>query len=132
MKKIDFKTIIGRLRKTKWPQVDIVVGLESGGTVPAALVGYLLDKPVVFMGINYRDKTNAPQHVRPVLLRPFPRFKKKLRVLIVDDVSVTGQTLELAKKMLKPCSVRTFVLKGQADQVLFPKIKECVQWPWRL
>jgi adenine/guanine phosphoribosyltransferase-like PRPP-binding protein len=131
MKKVDFKTIMGRLRAAKLPRVDLVVGLESGGTVLAALVGYLLKKPVVFMGINYRDETNAPQHARPVLLKPFPRFKKKLRVLIVDDVSVTGQTLELARKMLKPCSARTFVLKGQADYVLFPKIKECVKWPWR-
>jgi adenine/guanine phosphoribosyltransferase-like PRPP-binding protein len=131
MKKIEFQTIIKKLQGLKLPKVDLVVGLETGGIVPAALVGSYLRKPVVFMSINYRDETNAPQHARPILLRPFARFKKKLRVLIVDDVSVTGQTLKLARKMLKPCSVKTFVLKGQADQVLFPKIKECVKWPWK-
>jgi hypoxanthine phosphoribosyltransferase len=50
---------------------------------------------------------------------------------VVDDVSVTGQTLELAKKKLRSSTVKTFVLRGKADHVLFPKIKECVKWPWK-
>jgi hypoxanthine phosphoribosyltransferase len=131
MQKIKFQTIIKKLHGLKLPKVDLVVGLETGGIVPAALVGYYLRKPVAFMSINYRDEKNAPQHERPVLLRPFPRLKGVKRVLVVDDVSVTGQTLELAKKKLRPFEVKSFVLRGSADHVLFPGIKECVQWPWK-
>jgi hypoxanthine phosphoribosyltransferase len=131
MKKIEFQTIIQKLYSLKLPKVDLVVGLGSGGIVPAALVGYYLQKPVVYMSINYRDEKNAPQHARPILLRPFPQLKGVKRVLLVDDVSVTGQTLELARKKLRPSTVKTFVLRGRADHVLFPKLKECVQWPWK-
>ena len=99
--------------------------------VPAALVGYRLGKPVVFMGINYRDPENRPRHRTPVLLRPFRAPKGVKRVLIVDDVAVTGQTLALAKKKFPSCRVSTFVLKGKADYVLFPAIRECVHWPWK-
>jgi len=131
MKKLKFQTIIKKLHGLKLPKVDLVVGLETGGIVPAALVGYHLGKPVVFMSINYRDEKNAPQHAHPVLLKPFPRPKGVKHILVVDDVSVTGQTLELAKNKLGPKGVKTLVLRGTADHVLFPEIKECVQWPWK-
>ena len=52
-------------------------------------------------------------------------------ILLVDDVSVSGVTLSLALSLLKDFEVFTFVLKGQADYVLFPEIKECVNWPWK-
>jgi hypoxanthine phosphoribosyltransferase len=55
------------------------------------------------------------------------------KVLLVDDVSVTGKTLDFAKQLLHLNDIKTFVLKGKnADIVLFPEIKECVNWPWNM
>lgn len=131
MRELSFTTIINKINAFRFPAVDLVVGLENGGMVPAALVGYRLGKPVIFMGVNYRDPENRPRHNKPVLLRPFRAPKGVKRVLIVDDVAVTGQTLELARKKFSSCRVSTFVLKGKADHVLFPAIKACVHWPWK-
>ena len=130
MKKIAFNTIIRKLKAAKLPRVDLVVGLERGGVMPAILVGHFIRKPVVFMSINYRDDKNAPRHKRPVLMRPFPWLKDIKRVLVVDDVSITGRTLELAKKQLGSSKVKFFVLRGKADYVLLPELNECVKWPW--
>jgi hypoxanthine phosphoribosyltransferase len=54
------------------------------------------------------------------------------RVLLVDEVSVTGKTMEFAKTFLTEHEVITFALKGKADYVLFPEIASCVNWPWKL
>jgi hypoxanthine phosphoribosyltransferase len=56
---------------------------------------------------------------------------KGARILLVDDVSVSGQTLALARSLLKGYEVITFTLKGKADFVLFPEITACVNWPWK-
>jgi hypoxanthine phosphoribosyltransferase len=50
----------------------------------------------------------------------------------VDEVSVTGKTMEFAKTFLTEHEVITFALKGKADYVLFPGIAACVNWPWKI
>ncbi|MFH0754121.1 MAG: phosphoribosyltransferase [Candidatus Omnitrophota bacterium] len=132
MRKLDFATIVKKLDEVKFPEVDLVVGVEEGGKVPAALVAYKLRKGLVLAGINYRDENNAPRYDQPRRLKPFRLPPGVRKVLLVDDVAVTGQTLTTARAMLQPCKVVTFVLKGQADLVLFPEIKDCVNWPWKL
>ena len=131
MMRLDFLTIMKTLNGFKFPDVDLVVGVETGGMVPAALVAYKLGKDMRLIGINYRDERNQPRYDHPRPLKPLrlpPGIKK---ILLVDDVSVTGQTLQTARDMLTPCKAVTFVLLGQADLVLFPKIKGCVDWPWK-
>ena len=48
----------------------------------------------------------------------------KFNVLLIDDVSVTGKTIGLAKEVFKDFNVKTFVLVGEADYVLFPDIRK--------
>lgn len=57
-------------------------------------------------------------------------LEKGSKILLVDDVSVTGKTLEKVKKELYGYEVTTLVFKGKADHVLFPEIRTCVEWPW--
>ena len=131
MKKISFDAVVRALAKYRFPKADLVVGIENGGKVPAALVAYRLGKDVAYLTINYRDEMNRPRHPRPIVLKPLKRLKGVKKILLVDDAAMTGQTLTLARKMLGAYDVRTFVLKGKADHVLFPKIKACVAWPWK-
>ena len=131
MTKLTFETIMGRLWKHRFPAVDLVVGIRSGGLVPAALAAQRLGKEARFITINYRDARNQPQRPRPAVLSPLRLPKSAKRVLLVDDVAVTGQTLALARRRLAGRRVTTFVLKGQAEHVLFPEIRECVDWPWK-
>ena len=130
---LDFQEITRRLKQLPALDVDRVLGIAQGGIVPAALVAYQLEKPLSMFTINYRAKDDTPQRQAPVLLDPVlpPAPPVGERVLLVDDVSVSGQTLNLARSLLPGCQVITLVMKGRADLVLFPEIKVCVQWPWK-
>ena len=128
---LDFQKISEALWDFPFPKVDHVIGVATGGTMPAGLVAHQLKRPLSLLHINYRAPDNSPAHPAPVLLRDVMLPKSKSHILLVDDVSVSGVTLSLALSLLKDFEVFTFVLKGQADYVLFPEIKECVNWPWK-
>jgi hypoxanthine phosphoribosyltransferase len=128
--RLELPQIKARLKAQVLPDVDAVIGISTGGTAPAALVAYELDKPLYTLTINYRAEDNKPQRQEPQLLEPLPNDLPK-RLLLVDDVSVSGKTLELAKKLLNNYNITTLVFKGKADIVLFPEIKPCVHWPWK-
>jgi hypoxanthine phosphoribosyltransferase len=126
---IEFDAIVARLTAFDLPEVDLVVGVASGGTVPAGLIAYRLGVPLTLLRINYRDGANRPQRPRPELLSPAP-LPTGRRILLVDDVSVSGATLDFAKELLAGNVVSTLVLKGRGDHVAFPEVGSCVVWPW--
>jgi uncharacterized protein len=132
MRPLDFATISAALWKIPLPNVDCIVGIASGGIVPASLLAHQLRRPLYLLTINYRAPDNCPQRESPALLNNIPDLPPNSRILLVDDVSVSGQTLNLARKLLSQHSIITFTLKGQADYVLFPDIETCVRWPWKI
>ena len=129
---LDFLDIRRRLQRSTLPDVDRVVGIGSGGIVPAALVAYQLVRPLSILPINYRDPDNSPRFEEPQLLGELTIAPDDDHLLLVDDVSVSGKTLALAKKILIGRQITTLVMKGKADIVLFPEVAECVHWPWNL
>jgi len=129
--KLDFLEICDRLERLELPEVDSVVGIATGGNVPASLVAYRFSLPLRMMQLNYRAEDNTPQRPEPQLLATFHPPSAQ-RVLLVDDVSVSGRTLGVARALLPHCEVTTLVLKGRADVVLFPEIERCVLWPWKV
>ena len=132
MLSLSFSDISQNLSSFHFPDIDAVVGIATGGTFPAILIAHQLAKPYHLLSINYRHPDNSPRYEAPQLLKefslPLPAHSK---ILLVDDVSVSGKTLEKARSLLESYSVTTFTLKGKADLVLFPDIKECVAWPWK-
>jgi hypoxanthine phosphoribosyltransferase len=131
-----FEVVSRRLRSFPFPAVDAVVGIRRGGTVPACLVAHQLGLPVFFVALAFRDDDNRPCHPAPLPVEPAPDIPASLRrLLLVDEVSVTGSTLAAAARMLPAPgrTIVTFVLKGRgpADLVLFPEIEPCVFWPWK-
>ena len=130
--KLILPVIAERIRKTQFPEVDLIVGIASGGVVPASLIAFHLNKPLDVMSINYRDEENNPRYEVPQLLEKFNELITGKHILLVDDVSVSGKTLETAKALFEECEVTTFVLKGQADISAFPEVVTCVDWPWKL
>lgn len=129
--KLDFLEIRDRLGRLELPEVDLVVGIATGGSVPASLVAYKLNRPLATVQLNYRAEDNTPQRSEPELLTAF-RPPNARRVLLVDDVSVSGKTLTAAKALLPHSHVTTLVMKGRADYVLFPEVASCVVWPWKV
>ena len=128
---IAFEVVSEKLRSTELPSADLVVGVGSGGIVPAAMTAYELRVPMMPLWLNYRDKNNQPQHSLPQLYQPFNVPSEAKHILLVDDVVVSGKTLNAAMNLLPPkIRVTTLALKGCADIVLFPEIESCVKWPW--
>ncbi len=129
---LSFKEISHRLHHFSLPSVDHVVGVSRGGIVPAAMVAHQLGCDYSILRINYRDEDNQPRYESPRSLSDsIPDLGEAKAILIVDDVSVSGKTLSLAKELLQHPCVYTLTFKGKADMVLFPEVGSCVNWPWK-
>ena len=128
---LSFKEITERLKTIDFPPVDLVIGIGTGGVPAATMVAYHLNAELVVMTLNYRDEENNPRYDdAKVLSTPNWQLDGK-QILLVDDVSVSGTTMNAALKLLKGYDVKTCAMKGNADFVLFPEIKDCVKWPWK-
>lgn len=130
---LDFRDLARRLKALSLPDVDVVVGIANGGTVPASLVAFHLDVPLKLIHLNFRDDANRPRRSAPELLLPFEAPEPGSRVLLVDDVSVSGATLRAGAARLPGCEVTTLAFKGRqgsADLVLVSEVASCVNWPW--
>ena len=128
---LSFKEISERLKQIDLPKIDLVIGIGSGGVAPATFVAFYLNAELEVMTLNYRDENNNPRYDEPkVLYQPLLNLEGK-RILLVDDVSVSGKTMNAALQLLKGYNVKTLAMKGKADFVLFPEIKDCVKWPWK-
>jgi hypoxanthine phosphoribosyltransferase len=132
MIEITFLQILNALDKIGLPKADLVIGIAQGGIVPAGLVAQKLGCDLRIVHFNYRNRENKPVHKNPILLNKVSLPPKIRNILIVDDVSISGKTLEAAKKLFKGRKITTVVFRGKADYMLFPEIYECVKWPWRL
>lgn len=128
---ISFIEISERLKQMDLPRTDVVIGIGSGGIVPASLVAFHLQADLQIMTLNYRDENNNPRFSAPLLLQKPDWDLVGKQILLVDDVSVSGKTIEAALEQLKGLTVKTLAMKGKADYVLFPEIKDCVKWPWK-
>jgi len=129
---LSFKEIADRIRNLNLPDFDFVAGIADGGVVPASLLAYKLNIELITVKINYRDPENKPRYEEPKVFILPPHDVKDKRILLVDDVSVTGKTLNTAKELFTGNNITTLTLKGKADFVLFPEIRECVNWPWKI
>lgn len=155
--RLELPDIAHKLKSLTLPKVDAVVGIATGGVAFATMVAFWLEKPLHIIYLNYRDEANKPRHEKPKLLKPFEidsnTFNKGLpldaaqgkhplanselaedsskHILLVDDVSVSGATLETAKQLLPNFQITTLVIKGKADFVLYPDVRACILLPWR-
>jgi hypoxanthine phosphoribosyltransferase len=127
-----FSEISARLRSLSLPETDLVIGIGTGGIVPASLVAFHLGCELQIITLNYRDENNTPRYEKPVVVNmpEMPSLQGK-RILLVDDVSVSGKTLHEALLHFQGLQIRTLTMKGKADYVLFPEIQDCVKWPWK-
>ena len=120
-----------RMRAADYPTVDAIVGIQTGGRIPATLLSFHLGLPLYMLPINYRDENNDPRYDQPRVLAEVHKLPPAgAQVLLVDDVAVTGATLAKARELLPGYPITTFALKGRADIVLFPEVRQCVHWPW--
>jgi gluconokinase len=132
---LDFGRIVERVRTADLPpreEVDAVVAIARGGTVPGALIAYRLERPLRLMRLAFRDDANRPASDEPEPVGEPPDVRGQ-RIVLVDDVTVSGATLRRAAALLDAARTTTVAFKGAegaADVVLFPDVPRCVRWPW--
>jgi len=130
---LSFREISEAIHHFNFPVIDFVIGIATGGIYPALMIAHQLEVDFDFLHIHYRDVENIPlYHVPRLLSKPLKKPDKSKRILLVDEVSVSGKTMDKALEILKGYNVTTFVLKGKGDLVLFPDVRTCVIWPWKI
>jgi len=130
---IPFLEICKRIEEFKFPAIDMVIGIARGGAVPASLIACHLNKPLEVVRIKYRDEDNKPIYPFPKMFMTIdPLTIRNKSILLVDDVSVTGKTMDAARNLIPAHKIYTCVLKGYADYTLMPDMNTCVKWPWNV
>ncbi len=128
----DFLDIVTALAHWKFPgKFDGVVGIASGGLVPAALVAQHLRVGLKTISISYRNTVNEPQFAQPKVISAVPGLGGWKRVLLVDDVWYSGKSWDTARAHLpKRIEILPFVLQGDVEFALFRGPAHFVRWPW--
>ena len=88
---------------------DIVVGIAKAGVIPGAVVASILRCDFYSLKIS-RDMAGARVRARPRIFSEAPRQAAGKRVLVVDEICTSGETLRIALNALrqvKPEELRT-------------------------
>lgn len=88
---------------------EIIVGIAKAGVIPGAVVASILRRDFFSLKIT-RDLDGLAPGDRPRILSAAPKEARGKRVLIVDEVCTSGETLRMATNALRsvgPEEIRT-------------------------
>ncbi len=135
--------IVHKLQKDKF-QPDIIISLARSGLIPAALISYCIGNKQLYTVKADFSKTQSNGKLqdlrsRPVLSQRIKRSLKGLKILVVDEMTVSGETLKLVAEYLKtkkPKQVRYAVLYKQPWTQFKPDyygqlIRQWPLYPWK-
>jgi len=113
---------------------DIVIGIERGGVVLASLVAFRLGIELRSIRASLYDdsKPAKKKFDEPKIEMHNLNGMEGKRVLIVDDVSNSGATLDAVKSAIASIGakeIKTFVYAGKADFSCRP-FERCLVFPW--
>jgi hypothetical protein len=97
------------LRVARDYQPDLVVGIARAGVIPAAVVASILRVDFYSMKIS-RKEGDEQVRERPAILSAAPTQAAGKRVLLVDEIATSGETLRMALaavRDVRPAEVRT-------------------------
>jgi hypoxanthine phosphoribosyltransferase len=88
---------------------EIIVGIARAGVIPGAVIASMLRLDFYSMKISRKGEDDAIRE-RPEIMTSAPRQVRGKRVLIVDEITTSGDTLRLALagvRDVQPAEVRT-------------------------
>ncbi len=104
--------VVEKIRSSEY-EVEVVIGILRGGIIPATLIADMLGiEDLGVMDIKFYQAPNVRRE-RPYLKQPLTLPVHGKNVLIVDDVSDTGLTLQVALDIVghyAPRSVKSATL----------------------
>lgn len=121
---------------------EVIVAIARGGCPPARVLSDFLGQPNV-MTVKIEHYRQLHKQERAVVRYPLPETVRGLRVLVVDDVNDSGESLRVAlehvRSLGEPAAMRTAVLHHKAVSALAPdyaarrmKAWRWVIYPWAL
>jgi hypoxanthine phosphoribosyltransferase len=114
---------------------DIIVAIARGGYIPARILCDHLDINLLTSIQVTHYESGASKKKSAHLIEPLKKDIHGRKVLLVDDVNDTGQTLELALRHLKsfyPAEVRVAVLHDKQVSTFCPDyyVAKVRKWRW--
>jgi hypoxanthine phosphoribosyltransferase len=119
---------------------DIIVGIARGGMVPASILSDLLGvRKVTIIQIEFYEDIAKP-NMQPVISQFLSVAVNGKKILVVDDVSDSGQCLKLAKQYLierGAVEVKIATLYAKSATQTMPdfveKLTNCwIVFPWEI
>ncbi|HSR89069.1 MAG TPA: phosphoribosyltransferase family protein [Candidatus Udaeobacter sp.] len=119
---------------------DVIISLARSGLIPAAMISYCLSNKQLYVIKADFSKTQSKDssqdlRSRPVLSQRIKRSLKGLKVLVVDEMTVSGETLKLVSKYLQtknPRQVKYAVLYQQPWSQFKPDYRGRIITSWPL
>jgi len=120
------KKIVDEIKKDAW-DCDVIVGISSGGFIPARILKGFLKKDVLIVGLKrYNDYSSAA--LLPEKIQWIDEVEKKIKdkkILLVDEIDDTRMTLlycinELLKNDPKEIRVAVIQQKIKEKKGPFP------------
>jgi hypoxanthine phosphoribosyltransferase len=130
----DSKTLSGLIKDSGY-YPDIVVAICRGGLVPARLVcDFLHIKDLTTIKVEHWGIVATPTEKAVIKFPLYVDIKDK-SVLLVDDITDTGDTLRVSLehlKKFKPKEIRTAVLIHKIVSDFMPdySVRKITQWRW--
>ncbi len=139
----DVLKIIEQMQKDKFDP-DVIISIARSGLIPAAMIAYALGNKelyVVKIDFSKTQKSGKDQNLRdrPTITQELTKDIHGLKVLVVDEMVVSGSTLKLMDMYMhikNPAEVRYAVLYKQPWSEFTPhyfgrEVKEWPIYPWK-
>ena len=117
---------------------DILIAISRGGLIPSRLLSDSLNVPVLYtIRISFYSSVGVRME-KPQVTQPLSVDIKGKKILIVDDISDSGRSLELAEQYitpLNPAEIRTATIHFKPGSIFKPDFfvsttESWVIYPW--
>ena len=121
-------------------RADIIVGVSRGGWLPARILSDLLENPkLAHIAAEFYIEPNKTRY-KPIITQPISVSVKDKKILLVDDVADTGESLKLVKSHLEEDSaseIKVVTIYKKPWSTIIPEYhaKETSLWiifPWEI
>lgn len=139
----DVLKIIHKMQKDNFDP-DVIVSIARSGLIPASMIAYALGNKelyVIKVDFSKKQKSDKDQELydQPRITQELSKDINGLKVLVVDEMVVSGSTLKLVDSYMQikgPAKVKYAVLYKQPWAEFQPdyfgrEIKEWPLYPWK-
>lgn len=139
----DVLGIIDQMKRDNF-EPDVIISIARSGLIPASMIAYALgNKELYVIKVDFSKVQKSGQdqelHDKPRITQELSKDIHGLKVLVVDEMVVSGSTLKLVSAYMDlkaPSEVRYAVLYKQPWAEFSPhysgrEIKEWPLYPWK-